>query len=249
MRTIIGSVDISTIPVKNRRFSVLRCSKINDFCLRLAKCQQTLISITFLALSFSAIALEPVQELENLVAPLKTLKAEFKQTVYSEKDKVLQQSAGNLEFKKPNLFRWQVISPDSSLVVTDGHKLWNYDIDLEQVTVQEFSSAQEVSPVSFLFEGADKLSKDFTVTKINTAASPCLKTAKNCFSLQPKLENPNFVAVEVGFDGDKIKVLRLHDHLQQTSVFVFNNVKNNPPLNSSRFSFTPPAGVDVIGEI
>jgi len=49
----IESVDISTIPGKNRRFSVLRCShtrvyaalrcsKINDSCLGLAKCQQTL---------------------------------------------------------------------------------------------------------------------------------------------------------------------------------------------------------------
>jgi outer membrane lipoprotein carrier protein len=192
---------------------------------------------------------QPVQELESLLAPIKSLKANFNQTVFNEKNKILQKASGNLEFKKPNLFRWQVILPEANLVVTDGKKLWNYDTDLEQVTVQDFTASDEVSPVSFLFDDVSKLATDFTIIKINEKSSACHKLASNCFKLTPKKDNPNFANVEVGFEGTQIKVLRLLDHLAQTSVFEFKQVKNNPTIATSRFTFTPPPGVDVIGEI
>jgi len=40
--------------------------------------------------------------------------------------------------------------------------------------------------------------------------------------------------------------MELMDALGQTTVIRFSDVKLNPPLDAALFSFSPPAGVDVI---
>ena len=39
----------------------------------------------------------------------------------------------------------------------------------------------------------------------------------------------------------------LLDRLGQTTELAFERVERNPRLEASQFSFTPPAGVDVVG--
>jgi len=210
------------------------------------------VLLVIFSLLFSSILMADTQsrnELQKLLAPIVTLKAQFQQTVLNDRNKILQRSSGNLEFKKPNMFRWEVEKPEANLVVTDGNKLWNYDADLEQVTVQEFKANTEVSPVSFLFDDMAKLKADFEIVKINQKNIKCFERASVCFRLTPKIENTNFVSVEVGFAAEKIVVLRLLDHLGQTSEFEFKSIKNNAKIANTRFTFTPPVGVDVIGEL
>lgn len=197
-----------------------------------------LITAVFVTACGSLFA-EPAADLQALLQPVAAIKANFKQTVYNERQKVIQTASGNLEFKRPNLFRWQVELPDANLVVTDGNKLWNYDVELEQVTVQDFTANKQVSPVSFLFDDVKKLKQDFII----------IKSGNNNFKLTPRKENSNFVNVEVTFKANKISALRLLDHLNQTSVFDFKQVQNNPKLDNTRFTFVPPAGVDVISEL
>lgn len=180
----------------------------------------------------------PISELQSLLAPISSMKANFKQTVYSENKTEIQSASGNMEYKKPNLFRWQVEKPEASLLVTDGHKLWNYDVGLEQVTVQKYTVDKQVSPLSFILDDASKLSVNFVVTK----------PAVSCYKLDPKQENPNFVNVVVCFHSKRISVVRVLDHLGQTSVFEFTDMQNNPHIANSRFNFVPPAGVDVMGD-
>ena len=146
-----------------------------------------------------------------------------------------------MEFKRPNLFRWQIENPDPTLIVTDGKKMWNYDAELEQVTVQNFRSNSEVSPISFLFDDVEQLNRNFNIIKVTTA--------KATFKLTPKQENSSFVSVELSFEQNSIKDLRLLDHLGQTSLFNFTQVQNNPKIANNRFTFVPPFGVDVIGEL
>jgi outer membrane lipoprotein carrier protein len=180
----------------------------------------------------------PISELQSLLAPISSMKANFKQTVYSESKIEIQSASGNMEYKKPNLFRWQVEKPEKSLLVTDGQKLWSYDVGLEQVTVQKYTADKQVSPLSFILDDASKLSVNFVVTK----------PAGSCYQLDPKQDNPNFVNVVVCFNAKNISVVRVLDHLGQTSVFEFSAMQKNPQIATSRFKFVPPAGVDVVGD-
>ncbi len=179
-----------------------------------------------------------ISELQSLLAPISSMKANFKQRVYSESKIELQFAVGNMEYKKPNLFRWQVEQPDVTLLVTDGHKLWSYDAGLEQVTVQKYSADKQVSPLSFILDDASKLSVNFIVTKL----------PNSCYHLSPKQDNSNFVNVEVCFNAKYIASVRVLDHLGQTSVFEFNGMQNNPQIANTRFNFMPPAGVDVVSD-
>lgn len=178
------------------------------------------------------------QELQARLSKINTMQANFTQNVYSEKNKLLQSYAGNMEFKKPNLFRWEVKTPDETLLVTDGHKLWNYDVALEQVTVQPYTPNQEVTPLSFVLDSTNNLNKNFSVEQL----------PNSCFKLTPKQENQNFVNVAVCFKDTQISSLNILDHLGQNSKFQFSQVKNNGIIADQKFSFKPPAGVDIVGE-
>ena len=203
-----------------------------------------LLAPAFIAMSLHAVAsTTPLQELHKLLQPIKTMQANFKQTVVGARNKVIQQASGSMQFQQPNLFRWQIDQPDPNLIVTDGKKLWNYDESLEQVVVQNYKTSDVVSPVSFLFDGVDQLNKDFSI--VNLADK---NKAYKCFKLTPIEENPNFTSVEVCFAKANIAELRLHDHLAQVSTFTFAQVKNNQQIAAAQFKFSAPAGVDVIGE-
>lgn len=178
------------------------------------------------------------QELQTRLGKINTMQAHFTQNVYSEKNKLLQSYAGTMEFKKPNLFRWEVKTPDESLLVTDGKKLWNYDVALEQVTVQKYTPDQEITPLSFVLDSTHNLTKNFSVEQL----------PNSCFKLTPKQENQNFVNVAVCFKDTQIASLNILDHLGQNSKFEFSQVKNNGNIADQKFSFKPPAGVDIVGE-
>jgi outer membrane lipoprotein carrier protein len=200
---------------------------------------------TLVALSANCYAaLQPAAEqLNKLLIPINSLKSRFKQTVFTDKQKVIQQSSGTMEFQRPRSFRWQVENPEQNLIVTNGEKLWNYDVDLEQVTIRNFSANNEVSPVSFLFDDIEKLNSDFNIeTKANKNHD------FSCFKLTPTKENPSFVSVEVCFKGSHIVSLNLLDHLNQISKFDFDHVQKNVPIANARFDFEPPSNVDVVGE-
>lgn len=193
-----------------------------------------IIALGLLAVASVTVA-NPADRLNVLLQPIDSLKANFVQTVYDKKQKVVQNAAGIIEFKRPQNFRWHIVEPDSTLVVTDGKTLWNYDEMLAQVTVEPFDAKKEVSPLSFLFADPQL---NFIVEEVNAST----------FKLTPKQENQGFKYLELFFKRGKITQLHLYDHLDQITVFEFMQVQNNPSLADNRFSFIPPAGVDVIGD-
>lgn len=193
----------------------------------------------FGTLIFSNLAVATADtELKGLLGNISSMQADFSQKVYSENKKLLNTYSGNVEFKKPKFFRLEVVQPDPSLVVTNGVKLWNYDADLEQVTIQNYSNNKDITPLSFVLDDPKNLNNNFSV----------VQTGTNCYKLTPKQENANFVNVEVCFANKMLCRVNILDQMGQNSVFEFSKVKNNIQLGSNRFTFNPPDGIDVIGE-
>ena len=205
--------------------------------------KQIITVLAMFAVSLAVAQESAVTALQDKLHNTQSMQASFKQTVFNDKLKQIQTSNGMMSYKKPNLFKWQVMEPDETLLVTDGKNLWNYDASLEQVTVQKYTIDKEISPLSFILDDATKLNANFTVDEQN----------EGCFKLTPKQENSNFVNVIVCFAGSnnfaKIKSVSVLDHLGQTSVFEFFKMQINLPLANANFNFTPPPEVDVIGEI
>ena len=185
-------------------------------------------------------------ELKALLVPVSSLQGNFQQVIKSEAGRQLQTSSGKMWLKKPGQFRWEVLGHEPRLIVADGKKVWDYDKDLDQVTIQKLNKAQTVAPIFFLTGDVNSLDSDFKIKKLPLVDGHCLKNSDSCFELHPKNSEGSFQWIKIGFKAKNLNEMELLDQLGQVSVFSFKQVRLNPNIPDSQFRFTPPKGVDVL---
>ena len=174
-----------------------------------------------------------------------TLSAEFNQSIYA-KGRIVSRSSGFMSLKRPDCakcyayFYWYTKKPIAQKVVADGRKLWIYDIDLQQVTVRKQKHGMGSAPALFLSGYNDAVARNFIVENF-------VKTQNQCYLLRAKARHENFQRVALCFKGNSLISIELMDPLGQRTVVKLNNVKINSALPVKLFKFTPPKGVDVIG--
>jgi chaperone LolA len=185
-------------------------------------------------------------ELKALLVPISSLQGHFQQVIKSEAGRQLQSCTGKMWLKKPGQFRWEVLGNEPRLIVADGKKVWDYDKDLEQVTIQKLNKAQTAAPIFFLTGDVNSLDADFKVKKLPLVDGHCLKNSEGCFELHPKNSEGSFQWIKIGFKAKTLNEMELLDQLGQVSVFSFKQVQLNANIPDSQFHFTPPKGVDVL---
>jgi outer membrane lipoprotein carrier protein len=142
---------------------------------------------------------------------------------------------------RPGKFRWQIEKPYSQLLVGDGEKVWIYDPDLRQVTVKQFGAALGSTPAALLL-GGNTLDRNFTLREAGE------RDGLEWLEATPKSSDSGFEKLQLGFAGNDLKAMDLFDNFGQTTSLIFSRVERNPQLSPALFRFTPPAGVDVVGE-
>ena len=194
-----------------------------------------MILVIFCQVSFSAEADEILQSKLNA---LQTMSARFDQVVKAKRREV-SRSSGTMALSRPGRFRWQTQKPMEQLVVADGKRLWIYDVDLEQVSVQKQEKKVGGTAALFLSGYDDTVARDFDVTLKE-------KGSKTVFDLISKSNKANFQQVELTFDGAALSGIELLDQLGQKTVVKLVDVKVNPKLAATLFQFKAPKGVDVV---
>ena len=202
--------------------------------------RNTLISIFILTLSGSALA-DAKTRLEAFVDDTKSLKANFTQTVFDNAGRKTQEASGNLFFSRPGKFRWVYQKPYAQLIVGDGSKVWIHDEDLDQVTVRKLDQALGDSPAALL-AGDNNIEKLFNLKEGGS------KDGIEWLEASPKSKEGSFEKVRMGFKGNDLHAIELKDNFGQTTLLRFSNLQRNPAIGASLFRFTPPKGVDVIGD-
>ena len=181
--------------------------------------------------------------LDTYLSHLKTLRAEFAQTVTDGKGEQVQNAQGTLVIVRPGRFRWE-LTPDGGspqLMVADGKNLWFYDRDLDQVSVKPAAAALTATPASLL-SGDGKLDEFFDVRAAGQ------RDGLSWVRVVPKRSDADFREVQIGFKGkDELSRMVLKDKLGQTVRLEFNVSTRNVPVADAEVKFTPPAGADVIG--
>lgn len=195
-----------------------------------------LILVTAPALADSGVA-----RMKAFLADVRTLKADFSQTVLDPNSKQLKQSSGTLLIKRPNRFRWDYNKPNAQVVVADGTRLWLYDVDLQQVTVKPLNDTLAASP-AVLLSGSNEVEKSFTVTDLGE------KDGLAWVNLVPKVKDTDFENVKLGFKGEDIAVMELKDNLGNSTRITIDKLQRNVQVADDAFKFTPPKGADVIGD-
>ena len=186
--------------------------------------------------------------LDAYLQDLKTLRAQFLQTLTDAKGKATDRSSGTLVIARPGKFSWEIhpqtqagtSSGAGQLMVCDGTNLWFLDRDLAQVTVKPVDAALTATP-AMLLSGAVDLRKNF---KISPAGE---RDGLTWVLVEPTGTEADFRSALFGFGDGALKRMILEDKLGQTATLVFQKAVRNGPVAPAEVSFTAPPGVDVIG--
>lgn len=200
-----------------------------------------LLSILLLLVAGSAHAGEATERLERFTGGLESFTAGFVQTLYDEDQQPVEESHGQAWLQRPGLFRWEYETPYEQTIVADGEQMWIHDEDLEQVTVRKVERALGTAPIMLLSE-SEPLSEQFEITDRGR------REGLYWVELRPKVEDTDFHRIFLGLDDESLKVMELRDRFDQATQIRFHHVRLNPEIDPERFEFTPPEGVDVIGE-
>jgi outer membrane lipoprotein carrier protein len=184
-------------------------------------------------------ASQSTEQLSVLLSSYQSLSAKFSQKIIDEYGTVMQEATGDLAIRRPNQLRWYTNAPTQQLIVADGEKLWIYDIDLEQVTIESVQRLVSSGPAMLLTGAVDRLQQHFTITTQQN-------NTHQQFKLTPKEKDDLVQWIELDFVGGKIHHMRLMSQLSQITVLDFDQVKLNPTLRGALFYFKLPDDVDVI---
>ncbi len=195
--------------------------------------------------SLSSSDAEAISHLKAILGTVSSLHGNFNQKIINEKGKILQQTQGQMWLKKPGQFRWEVLGHSKRTVVSDGKQVWDFDPDLEQVTVQSLPKKKGSMPIYFLTGQVDTLDNDFIIKSYGENGK-CMQNCDQCFELIPKASSSSFQWLHVGFKNNSLKELELFDQMGQRSLFSFQNLAKNASISAQHFRFTPPKGVDVV---
>jgi outer membrane lipoprotein carrier protein len=198
---------------------------------------------TFISISVSAADKKTTTGetyLENFLEHTQTLEANFQQTLRAHDGEILQQTEGEFYLSRPAKFRWNYRSPYEQVIVSDGERIWIYDVDLQQVTVQKQSSGLPATPMALL-EDSSKLHQNFNVLPLDE------HDGVYRLKLLSKTPESDFGEIVVGLDEKGLRFMQLHDQFEQVTDIVFSDIIANKKLAKEIFEFIPPEGVDVFG--
>lgn len=184
---------------------------------------------------------DAMQSLERFFNEVERYTARFEQVVLDELGEPIQESQGRLWIERPDKFRWNYETPYEQQIVSDGERLWVYDKDLQQVTVRRLEGGLLDTP-AVLLAGQGRLEDQFMIEDLGT------EEGLAWVRLVPRNKDSGFESVRIGFENGRLRRLAIRDSLGQTTRYLLRNAVENPSIPESRFEFTPPPGVDIVGE-
>ena len=197
-------------------------------------------SVETTAFSDCALA-DGISSLRDFFNHTNTMRAKFSQVVTDTQGRKVQEVEGTMQLQRPNKFRWDYNKPYEQQIISDGKDVFLYDTDLQQVTVRALSHAIGSSPAALL-AGGDAVEKSFTLK------NAIRKDGLTWVLALPKDKDSGFERVLLGFKAFKLRKMELYDSFNHVTNITFDAVERNPTLQATTFLFTPPKGVDVVGE-
>ncbi len=181
------------------------------------------------------------QKLKALLNTMAFFSADFIQKVVDEEGSVIQQDSGRLMVSKPNLVRWHILTPDETLIVSDGKVLWLYDPFIEQASVYTLDAAIADTPILLLSSNDQTLWDNYSVNQLSELT----------YSINANDVNSRIKTLTVSFAKRSVKQaikysltsLSLLDATGQLSLIELDNIDNTKPPAIDLFNFTLPEGV------
>ena len=179
--------------------------------------------------------------LRQFFREVNSFSARFKQIVLDESLKPVQESSGTLWIERPNKFRWDYDKPYKQQIVADGKRLWVYDEGLQQASVRDLTGGLTDTP-AMLLAGKGQLEDNFTIQSLDA------QDKLTWVQLKPRSKDSGYDDIRIGFAQGKLRVIEMVDGFGHTTRVTLESPRENVHIESDRFNFKPPEGVDVVGE-
>ena len=147
-------------------------------------------------------------------------------------------------FKRPNKFRWDYLKPYQNQIISDGDRLYMYDQDLRQVSINSIAKVGGSTPL--LIIAGKNIEKYFTLKNIESQAGDESSQNIKWVEAIPKEEGAGFSKVMLGLTENKLSVMKIVDAFEHITTISFRNAKYNVSLSDNDFLFKLPNGVDVV---
>ncbi len=198
------------------------------------------VGVWVLSLSCTAVLADAAGRLDAYLSGLDTVSSQFEQRLFDERRNLLEQARGTVLIDRPGRFRFDYTDPPQ-IIVGDGARVWIYDPDLAQVVVRDVDAALGSTP-------AVLLSTDRPVEEVFRVEALEIGGNVDVFALEPKAEDASFSRIRLAFADGELRRMELVDQFGQTTLISFHGIRRQPAIPPDAFTFTPPAGVDVIDD-
>ncbi len=184
------------------------------------------------------------QRVQDFYDNTKTFRADFKQTYVIRAGGIEKKSFGEVVFAKPGKMSWRYKN-NGNRVIADGHIIRVYEEENKQMFESDMGKSAYPAALSFLV-GEGKLQQSFTLKKLD--ARQMKFEGGFVIEAKPKEATPAYKAMILYVDAATAQVRRvlLVDAQGNRNRFDFSNPAVNTKIEQTEFTFTPPAGTQII---
>ena len=179
--------------------------------------------------------------INDYLSGINTLKAGFKQTIYSSSNEAIDYSEGLILLKKPEQILWEFQRPNIKKIIVDGESVSIYDANLNQLLIVPYTDQYQSSLASILINN-DNLEVFYEIhSKINDDGLYLI-------TLFQRKDDSLFTKIELSISEMLIHTIKLWDSSGQSISIVLENIEMNISLPDSSFKYIPPKGVDIFDQ-
>lgn len=210
----------------------------------ISKVAKTMAIVTFgaisgLALTSTAWASSAVEAFESFVQNVPAARGTFKQFTVSDQGQTARAQTGTYAFDRPGKFRWDTTEPFPQQVASDGQTLYQYDPDLQQLTVRALDQSIGSSPAAILF-GQGQLRQAFEISTLPDA------DGMRWLRAVPRQPDAGLTQLDIGMREGRPVRLVLVDGFGQTTRVELLTLRAQSEFSEGEFRIDPPPGADVI---
>jgi outer membrane lipoprotein carrier protein len=180
-----------------------------------------------------------VEHLQKHYQATQSFSAKFTETI-TRVGAPPQERQGTVYYRKPGRIRFDFTSPQPETLVSDGTTFYDYDSGLNQVMETPLKNVLKTRSAAAFLMGAGDLEREF-----DAAPGPASADNLQTVQLTPKGGGDR---IDLGMDQANFNIvtLQLNDALGNVTLFHFDDIRINVPLEEALFAFKVPAGADIV---
>ena len=192
-----------------------------------------------LSASATARAAGATEQFETFVQTVPAARGTFKQFTVADGGQTSRAQTGTYAFARPGKFRWDTEQPYPQQVASDGKTLYQYDPDLQQLTVRALDQSIGSSPAAILF-GQGQLQDAFEVSVLPDA------DGMSWLRAVPRQPDAGLTQLDIGMQQGRPSRLILVDGFGQTTQVDLLSLRAQSEFGTNAFEIQAPPGTDVI---